>query len=111
MSRPGSSASAHWQQEFLLLAAIWGASFMFMRLAVVDFGPWATAGIRVGIAAAMLLPLMIWRGQWSSLRQRWKPTLFVGIFNSGLPFACYAYALLTIPSGWASILKIGRAHV
>ena len=48
MARPGSAASAHWLQEFLLLAAIWGASFMFMQLAVRDFGPWATAGIRVG---------------------------------------------------------------
>ena len=54
MARPGSAASAHWLQEFLLLAAIWGASFMFMQLAVRDFGPWATAGIRVGIAAATL---------------------------------------------------------
>ena len=105
MARPGSAASAHWLQEFLLLAAIWGASFMFMQLAVRDFGPWATAGIRVGIAAATLLPLMLLRGQWRDLRQHWKPTLFVGIFNSGLPFACYAYALLTIPTGWASILN------
>ena len=48
--------------DFVLLAAIWGSSFLFMRFAVVDFGVLPSAAVRVGIAAAFLLPLawMVW---------------------------------------------------
>ena len=42
--------------EFILLAAIWGASFLFMRLGTLEFGPLPTAGVRVAIAALALLP-------------------------------------------------------
>ena len=46
-----------WLIEFTALAAIWGSSFLFIRLAVLDFGAFATAGVRVGVAALVLLPL------------------------------------------------------
>ena len=48
--------------DFIALAAIWGSSFLFMRLAVVEFGPLPTAAMRVGIAAVFLLPLMLAKG-------------------------------------------------
>ena len=56
--------------DFAALAAIWGSSFLFMRLAVVEFGPVATAAVRVAIAAAFLLPLMLWKGHGPVFRQR-----------------------------------------
>ena len=62
--------------EFILLAAIWGASFLFMRLGTLEFGPLPTAGVRVAIAALALLPVMLARGLWPQLRQHWKPVLF-----------------------------------
>jgi drug/metabolite transporter (DMT)-like permease len=94
-----------WLFDFVLLAALWGASFLFMRLAVVEFGAFATAFLRVAIAALFLLPILLWRGQWATLRRHAKAILLIGVLNSGLPFACYAYALQSITTGLSAILN------
>ena len=47
--------------DFLLLAAAWGSSFLFMRLGAIEFGAWSTAGLRIGIAALAMLPLLLLR--------------------------------------------------
>ncbi|MEN9544143.1 MAG: hypothetical protein RLZZ598_976 [Pseudomonadota bacterium] len=91
--------------ELLLLAALWGGSFLFMRLGAADFGPLALAALRVAIAAAVLLPILLWRGEWSALRRHWRPIAAVGIVNSALPFLAYAYAALSINAGLASIFN------
>ncbi|RZU03044.1 DMT family transporter [Rivibacter subsaxonicus] len=91
--------------ELLLLAALWGASFLFMRLGAADFGPLALAALRVAIAAAVLLPLLLWRGEWAAMHRHWKPIALVGIVNSALPFLAYAYAALSINAGLASIFN------
>lgn len=100
-----SSAAPAWLGEFVLLAAIWGASFLFMRLGAAEFGPLATAGVRVGVASAFLLPLVILRGQWPELRRHWKVIFTAGLINSAIPFALYSYAVLSITTGLASILN------
>lgn len=94
-----------WVIDFVLLAAIWGSSFMFMKTAVAEFGPLPTAAARVAIAAAFLLPILLWRKLGSALRSRWQTLLVVGMLNSGIPFACYAFALLYISSGLSAILN------
>lgn len=91
--------------EFVLLAAIWGASFLFMRAGAVEFGAWATAGARVAVASLVLLPVLFYSGQWSAFRRHAGPILFVGVLNSGLPFALYSYALLSITTGLSAILN------
>lgn len=91
--------------DFLILSALWGASFLFMRLAAGEFGALPTAGLRVGIATLFLLPILLWRGQWPALRARLRPILFVGLLNSGLPFALLSWAVLSITTGLASILN------
>lgn len=78
---------------------------MFMRLAVADFGPVATATLRVSLGALFLLPLLLWRGQWAALRARWPAIFFVGLLNSGIPFALFAFSLLTITTGLSSIIN------
>ena len=94
-----------WRLEFLLLAAIWGSSFMFMRLGAQEFGAIPTAGLRVAIAALFLGPLLLWRGLGPQLVQHWKEVFFVGLFNSAIPFACFSFALLSISSGLSAILN------
>lgn len=94
-----------WAIDFVLLAAIWGGSFLFMRLAVVEFGPMATAALRVGIASAFLLPLVIWRGLGPQLRQHGAKVFAVGLVNSGIPFALYSFAVTTITTGLSAILN------
>ena len=98
------SASA-WALDFVLLAAIWGSSFMFMRLGTLEWGAVVTAGLRVGIAALFLLPLLALKGQTAVLRQHWKMTFAVGVLNSALPFVCFTYALQSISTGLSSILN------
>lgn len=103
-SNPPAAPNA-WVFEFILLAAIWGASFLCMRLGAVEFGPLPTAGLRIGIAALFLLPIALARGHAADLRRHWRLTLVTGIFNSAIPFACYGYALLSVSTGMASILN------
>ena len=100
-----SQPTVPWLAEFVLLAAIWGASFLFTRLSVGEFGAVPTAGVRVAIAALFLLPLLVARGQLHALRTHWKKIFFLGLLNSGIPFALYAYALLSISTGLSSLLN------
>lgn len=98
-------ASPRWIKDFLLLAAIWGSSFLFMRMGALEFGALPTAAVRVAIASAFLWPLLHWRGQSPALKRHWRPIFAVGLLNSGIPFACYSYALLHISTGLSSILN------
>ena len=98
-------AARPWRTDFLLLAAIWGSSFLFMRLSTVEFGALPTAALRVAIAALFLLPLLWLRGLGPVLRQHWKPVFFVGVFNSALPFVLYSFAVQHITTGLSSIVN------
>ncbi len=101
-----SSPAQHpWLTEFVLLGAIWGASFMFTRLGAAEFGAIPTAGLRVTIAALFLLPMLLARGQLPALLAHWKKIFFMGLLNSGIPFALYAYALLSISTGLSSLIN------
>lgn len=91
--------------ELFALAAIWGGSFLFMRIGAPAFGALPLAGLRVIGATLVLLPLLAWRGETAALRTHWKPLLIVGITNSALPFACFAYAALTITAGLGAIFN------
>lgn len=94
-----------WLADFLGLAAIWGASFLFLRLAALELGALPTAGLRVAIASLFLLPLLWFKGQWPILRHHWKPVLFVGVLNSAIPFALYAFAVMHLSTGLSAILN------
>jgi drug/metabolite transporter (DMT)-like permease len=100
----GGPMSAGWLAEFVLLAALWGASFLFMRLGAAEFGPLATAGLRVILATLFLWPIMLGRAS-----GRPAPTLARHpadrVVNSALPFALYAWAVLSINTGLAAILN------
>lgn len=91
--------------ELVLLAALWGGSFLFMRIAAPLFGPVALIELRVGLAAAILLPVLAWRGNLGLLRRHAAALVFVGITNSGLPFVLYAWAALSVTAGFASIMN------
>ena len=89
----------------MTLGALWGSSFLFTRFSVIEFGAMATAAGRVAVAAAFLLPIVIFKGLLPELRQHWKKIFFMGLFNSAIPFACFAYALLSITTGLSAILN------
>lgn len=100
-----STSARPWLGDFLLLAAIWGSSFLFMRIGAVELGALPTAALRVAIAALFLWPILRMRRQTGLLRQHWKPVLFVGVLNSGIPFALYAFAVMHISTGLSAILN------
>ena len=91
--------------DFLLLAAAWGSSFLFMRMGALEFGAWTTSGLRIGIAALAMLPLLLWRCDLQLVRRKSVPLLLVGLLNTGIPFALYCYALQHISTGLTSILN------
>jgi drug/metabolite transporter (DMT)-like permease len=91
--------------ELVLLAALWGASFLFMRLAAPAFGPLPLAAVRVALASVLLLALLARRGQLIELRRHWRGLLGVGLFNSAIPFVLFSFAALSITAGLSSILN------
>lgn len=91
--------------ELLLLGALWGASFLFMRVAVSEFGPLALIEVRVAVAAIALSALLGFRGQFSSLRGLGKKLLITGAVNSAIPFTLFAYCTLSIPASYAAVLN------
>ena len=91
--------------ELVVLAALWGGSFLFMRVAVPAFGPVALVFLRVAGAALMLMPMLAARGELAALRQHWRAIAIVGLVNSALPFICFAYAALSINAGVSAIFN------
>ncbi len=91
--------------DYMLLASLWGAAFMFMQLAVGDFGALPTAAVRLGLAALCLMPLALLRGQWLQMRRHAWQLVVVGLLSSGVPAVLYSFALQYLPSGMSAIIN------
>jgi drug/metabolite transporter (DMT)-like permease len=91
--------------ELVGLAALWGASFLFMRMGASEFGPVALSFVRVAGASCLLLPLLAQHRQLALLRRHWRPLMLVGVTNSALPFLCFSFAALSITAGLSSIFN------
>ncbi len=89
----------------ILLGAIWGSSFLFIRVAVPSLGPFLLMEVRVGIAALALAPLALALGRLSEVRSRWRQFLVVGMFNAAVPFTLIAFAEIEITASLAAILN------
>jgi drug/metabolite transporter (DMT)-like permease len=89
----------------LALAAIWGASFLFIAIAVDDFGAVGVAEARIVLGGAGLLIYALAVGRRPQIRERWRGYLLLGTINAGLPFALIAAAELTIPASLAAIVN------
>lgn len=91
--------------RLVALAAIWGASFLFMRIAAPAIGPLATADFRTliaGLALAAYFAAIGFDAQW---RRWWRHYAAVGLLTSGIPFLLYAYAALSLPAGLLSVIN------
>jgi drug/metabolite transporter (DMT)-like permease len=91
--------------ELLFLAALWGGSFLFMRIAAPVLGPVWLIEMRVLLAGLALLPLFIRLNLWHEARQKLTPLFIVGCINSALPFLLLAFASVFLPAGFTSILN------
>jgi drug/metabolite transporter (DMT)-like permease len=90
----------------VLLGALWGASYMFIRVAVPAMGPFALMGLRVALAASILAlyAAILSRGM-PKFRSRWKEFLVVGTTNSAIPFSLIAAAEIELTASLAAILN------
>lgn len=88
--------------ELALLGAIWGASFMFQRVAAPDFGTMALAELRLALGAVILLPFL-WRERARFPAPVWPMLALIGAINSAVPFALFAYAAQHAPAGVVAI--------
>lgn len=88
--------------ELGLLGAIWGASFMFMRIAAADFGAFALVEIRLALGALVLLPFL-WRARSTMVAGLWPKLLVIGAINSAIPFLLFAWAAQRAPAGVVGI--------
>ena len=91
--------------ELLLLATLWGGSFLFMRIAAPVMGPVWLIEARVLLAGLALLPVLVRFNLWYEVRRNWRPLLMVGCINSAIPFSLLAFASVSLPAGFTSILN------
>src|SRR6186997_1124195 len=91
----------------LLLAAIWGASFMFIKIAVDELAPTTTMALRLVCSAIPLLAIIVLthgrKPAWRELRSITRPAMFLGVVSTALPFTLIAWGETRIDSGVAAI--------
>jgi drug/metabolite transporter (DMT)-like permease len=95
--------------QLLVLAALWGASFLFIRVGVAEFGVAPLMALRVSIGAVVLMIMLALRGtpraSFATLRSRALPLFVVGVLNSAAPFCLFAFAELTLTAGLTSVIN------
>lgn len=91
--------------DHLLLSALWGASFLFMRIAAPEFGPTVLIGLRCAIGAITLVIILGFACGLKGLNQKRWQGMAIGVINSAIPFVLIAFASLTISSGVLSIVN------
>lgn len=102
----GTIAPTGWTRrslvELLLLGAIWGASFMFMRVAAPEFGAAAIVELRLGLGALVLLPFL-WAARKALDARLLGALAVIGVINSAMPFTLFAWAATFAPAGIGAI--------
>src|SRR5215212_5838279 len=91
--------------RLVALAAVWGASFLFFRMAVPSIGAVWLAELRVAIAALAMLMYVIAAGVQLDVRTHWRAYFLMGVLNAALPWTLYAYAGLFLGAGTMAILN------
>lgn len=89
----------------LALAALWGASFLFIKVAAPALGPFALAFTRVLLAGVALLAFAHLTGTPTTVRSRWKAFLILGALNAAVPFALVAFATPRLGASLAAMLN------
>ncbi|HEX7115585.1 MAG TPA: DMT family transporter [Steroidobacter sp.] len=88
--------------ELTALGAIWGASFLFMRVAAPELGPFALVEVRLALGALILLPFL-WQARTQFTRSHWLRLAGISAINSAIPFALFAWAAERAPAGIGAI--------
>jgi drug/metabolite transporter (DMT)-like permease len=85
------------------LGAIWGSSYLFIKVGVRDLSPAAFIEIRLLCAAPLLIAFAVQRYGWPALRASWREGLILGVTNAALPFTLIAWGEKHVDSGTAAV--------
>ena len=91
--------------ELIFLSAIWGSSFLFLRLTSPVFGPIFLIEMRVLSGLAVLLPLVLFLGKRAEFQKHWKMIATVSLMNMAIPFCFFAFSAVYIGAGLLSIIN------
>lgn len=91
--------------RLIVLAAIWGASFLFMRIVSPEFGAINTAFLRVLFGLLGLAVIIFVLKSSYNFEGKFKSSLILGVINSGLPFFMYCLAARWLPAGYSAVLN------
>ena len=91
--------------RLVFLAAIWGGSFLFMRIGAPVLGPAVLVEYRLTFAALFLAVVGFFLKKKLDLAANWKHFLILGLFNSALPFLMFAFAARTLSASLMSVLN------
>src|SRR4051812_37467317 len=91
--------------RLVALAAIWGASFLFVRIASPAIGPVLTTDLRMLIAGLALAAWFRAIGFDAEWRRWWRQYAIVGLLTSAAPFLLFAYAALSLPAGLMAVIN------
>ena len=91
--------------QLLALSALWGGSFLFMRIGAPVLGPTILIESRVVLAALFLFSVALLRRKKLNIKGRWKHYLILGLFNSAMPFLLFAFAAQSLSASLLSILN------
>ena len=91
--------------ELLILSAIWGSSFLFLRIASPEFGPIFLIEMRVASGLIVLLPICLLLGKIQELKENWKMIFILSLSNMTIPFCLFAYSALNVGAGILSIIN------
>jgi drug/metabolite transporter (DMT)-like permease len=89
----------------LLLSALWGASFIYIRVAVPALGPFVLVELRVGLAAVALALCAALLGRLPKLRRRWRQFALLGAVNVAIPFCLISAAEINLTASLAAIMN------
>ena len=89
----------------VLLGALWGGSFLFIRVAVAELGPFLLVELRAGLAAAALFLCALAAGRVPKIRSRWRSFLILGFLNAAVPFSLISAAEIHLTASLAAILN------
>lgn len=91
---------------FVAMTAIWGASFLWIKIAVLDIGPFSLVLYRLAFAVAGLLPILIWRRpEMPHGAATWRAIILVGVLTTTAPWLFISWAEQTIDSALATVLN------
>lgn len=91
--------------KLVFLSAIWGGSFIFLRVAVPEVGPLLTAALRTALAGLALTGFAAATGVPMHWRANLKPYAVVGLFAGVIPFSCFSFAALHLPAAHSAVLN------